>query len=151
MRSNPQEQAAIKSIESLLTSTQMKALPTVLKQFNAFPMAGIPLEVAGSLKLTSAQREKISAIAEAARAADRKTMDAARDSGDFSSVRDAIQQSRQALHDEVVGLLTDTQNKTLTDWVSAHPQRGPGFGPPPGGPGGPGGPGDGNGPPPPPQ
>jgi hypothetical protein len=131
MRSNPQEQAAIKSIEAILTSTQVKALPAVLKQFNAFPMAGIPLEVTGSLKLTAAQRTKIASIAEAARESDRKTMDAARESGDFASIRDAMQQSREALHDQVVGLLTEAQNKTLSDWIDAHPQRGPGFGPPP--------------------
>ena len=139
------EQAAIKSIEAILTSTQKSVLPAVLKQFNAFPMAGIPLEAAGSLNLTSAQLEKISTMSEAARAADRKTMDAARASGDFGTVRDAIQQSREALHTEVVGVLTDAQNKTLSDWLAAHPRRGPGFGPPPGGPG------DGNGSPPPPQ
>ncbi len=145
MRMSPAEQAAIKSINSILTDTQVKALPAVLKQFNAFPMAGIPLEVTGSLKLTAAQRTKIATIAEATRASDRKTMDAARESGDFASVRDAMQQSREALHQQVVGILTETQNSTLNNWVSAHPQRGPGNGPPPFGGGGPG---DGNGPPP---
>jgi len=158
---NPQEQAAIKSIEAILTDTQKQALPTVLKQFSAFQPAGIPLEIADTVNLTSVQRLKIAALVEAARAADRKTMDAARESGDFESVREAMQESRKAVHEAALEVLTDVQKKTIGDFVAKHPMRGPGgpggpggqFGPPQGGPGGPGGPGgqqEGNGPPPPP-
>ena len=144
---NPQEAAASKSIEALLTDSQKTKLPNVLKQFSAFQPAGLPLEIADKINLTEAQREKIAAIAEASRAADRKAMDEARASGDFESIRTAMQESRKAVRDKALTVLTDDQKKLVTDWVSTHPQRGPGFGGP-GGPGGFGGPGDGNGPPP---
>ena len=152
---NPQAQALIKSIDAILNDKQKKDLPDVLKQFNAYQPAGIPLEIADKVNLTAAQREKVSEIAEAARAADRKVMDEARATGDFEAVREAMQKSREGVHGKVKAVLTDAQNKAIEEFVKSHPRMGPGgpgggfggpqggrggeFGPPQGGPGGPGG------------
>ena len=77
----------------------------MLKQFSAFPMAGIPLEAAASLKLTTAQREKIADTVEASRTAGRAALDDARANGDFQAIRDVMQKTREAVHDKVTAVL----------------------------------------------
>lgn len=137
-------QQTIKSIEAVLTDTQKQAVPGLLKTLDALQVSGIPIPVVSDLKLTASQKTKIQNLAEATRQEDRKAMDNARATGDFDSVREALQKSHKSVHDKVMAILTTDQKSVVSAFVKDHPQRGPGgFGPPPGGP-------EGDGPPPPP-
>lgn len=150
------EQTAVRKIKEVLTSDQKQTLPTFMKELGSLRATGIPIELYGTLKLTTDQKQQLTGIAEKARDVMRQKMDAARESGDFGSVRDAMDQSRRQTHDQAMAILTDAQRSAVEKFIEDHPrpQQGEGFGPPPGGFGpppdgnGPPPPGDGNGPPP---
>ena len=133
-------QATIKSIEAVLTDTQKQAVPGLMKTLDALQVSGIPIAVVSDLKLTSDQKTKIQTLAATAKQADRKVMESAHESGDFDSVRTAMQKSRKSVHDKAMAVLTSDQKQIVSAFAKEHPQQGPaGFGPPQ----------DGNGPPPP--
>ena len=154
------ETKAENDIKALLTDDQKEALPALLKEVGDLQAAGIPTEILGTLKLTSAQKTKILAINKSQQETMRSEMDAARQSGDFSGMREKMQTMQKATHDKVMAVLTETQKQAIADWEKANPRprgfggpggrggfggRGGGFG----GPGGPGGPDGGPGGPPP--
>jgi uncharacterized membrane protein len=130
-------QQATKDIEAVLTTSQKKAIPTVLREIQALRMAGIPAELLGTLKLSDDQRKQIASIVQQAQQETRQKMDAARQSGDRNAMRDIMEQSRQDIHDKAMAVLTDDQKAQVEKFVAEHPlpPGGPGFGPPPGGPG----------------
>jgi hypothetical protein len=123
------------NIEAVLTDEQKQALPGFLKEIQAFRAAGISPEVYGSLKLTGSQKQKLIALGKQAQETTRQAMDKARESGDFESVREAMDQSRRQTHDKAMAILTSEQRATVQKYQQAHPR--PAGGPPEGGPGGP--------------
>ena len=146
MRSLDQQAAA--DIKAVLTDTQKSALPALLKTLDDLRFVGIPAETYGDLKLTDDQKTKIAALVQTAQQAGRTAMDAARQSGDFSTVRQTLSTSHTQAVQQAMALLTTAQKAVVTAYKAAHPQPGPGgFGPPPGGFGPPPG-GGGFGPPP---
>lgn len=151
------DQQAAADIKAILTDTQKSALPALLKTLDDLRFVGIPLETYGDLKLTDDQKTKIAALVQTAQQAGRAAMDAARQSGDFSTVRQTLSTSHDQAVQQAMALLTTAQKAVVTKFKASHPQPGPGgFGPPPPGggfgppPGGGGfGPPPGDGPPPP--
>jgi hypothetical protein len=124
---------ASSKIEAVLTSDQKKALPGALKEIGTMRNAGIPVQTLGDLKLTSAQKAKISSIADKAQKDMEVKMKAA--NGDFMSLGPVFQQARQKTHTDVMATLTTAQKGVIEKYEKEHPRRG-GFG---GGMGGPGG------------
>ena len=141
MRSLDQQTKA--NIEAVLTDDQKQALPGFLKEVETYRSTGIPLEVYGDLKLTVDQKQQIAAVAKKAQQDMQAKMEAARQSGDFQSMRSAMDQNRQTTHAKAMAVLTADQRATVKKYMDAHPrpQGGPGGPGGFGGPGGPGGPG----------
>jgi hypothetical protein len=139
---------ASQQILAVLTTEQKKALPTVLRDIQTLRMAGIPAELLGDLKLTTDQKQKIASIQRQSQQEVRQLMTDAQQNGNFDSVRDSVERSRELAHEKALDVLTEAQRKKVEKYLQEHPQPGPGegFGPPPGGFGPP--PGDGSGPPP---
>ncbi len=136
------ETQADKDIKAVLTDTQQKALPGLLKQLDNLHVAGIPAELYGTLNLTDDQQSRIAAIAKKARAAMPGPGQRGPDGGQGGDPRAAMRK----VHDQAMAVLTEDQQQQVKSWMDAHPR--PNFGGGHGGPGGPGGPG-GDGPPPP--
>ena len=136
--------AADQEMAQILTDAQKKALPGVLKSFDALQAAGFPPPVLAELKLTADQRTRLAAVADKYVP---KPGDAAQPGQRPDGRNNGGRERRQQANTAVMGILTDSQKKTITKWEAAHPrpQRGQGG---PGGFGGPGGP-DGAPPPPP--
>ena len=134
------QQQASKKIEAVLTESQRQALPALLKELDAMRATGIPADLYGDLKLTGSQKTKLAALAQKFQQQQRTAMDAARQSGDFQSVRETMQARRQA-HDQAMAALTSEQRQLIMKQMRNRPPGGPGDGPPP--------PSGGDGPPPP--
>ncbi|HZT41639.1 MAG TPA: Spy/CpxP family protein refolding chaperone [Chthonomonadaceae bacterium] len=148
------EQQATHRIEAVLTSEQKATLPDLLDEARALQAAGIPLEAYNDLKLSADQRQQITAIGKKTRQEMDQKRQAAQQSGDFESLREAMRSTHQQAHEKVMAILTESQRETAQKFARQHRRPGPGgfggppggFGPPPGGFGGP--PPDGGGPPP---
>ena len=126
-----------KQIEAQLTDSQKKAVPDALKELSMMAQAGIPLDIIGDMKLTADQKRKIEAAVTKSQQDLQKKMEAARESGDFQSIREAMQSAGESRHRMVMAALTDSQKSLVENFMKEHPMRGPGG---PGfGPGGPGG------------
>ena len=95
---NPVEQQAIRGIYAILSDGQKKQPSTVLKQYDLFPMAGIPTEAAIGMRLANGQREKIASIAEGVQQTIHNAMDVARASGEFESVSATAQKASAKRH-----------------------------------------------------
>ncbi len=127
-------------IKALLTPTQKRALPTTLKEIDTLNAAGIPPALLGTLKLTADRKQKLTAIADAGQKEMSRKMQAARGSGDFGAIFQAMNESRQETHTRALAILDSRQRTTVERYIATHPQGpggiGPmpgGFGPPPGG------------------
>ena len=125
------------SIEAVLTPAQRKQLPGAVKEIGAIGQAGIPIETLGELKLTSAQKAKISTIGDKSQKDMVSQFRSA--NGDFQKLRPVIQQLRDKAHTDVLAVLTSSQKSVIDKYEKEHPRRGFGGG----GPGGFGGPGGG--------
>jgi hypothetical protein len=145
------DEKASKQIEALLTDSQKKMLPDALKELGDLGPTGIPLDILGDLKLTADQKTRIIAVSRKSQQDLRQKMDEARQSGDFQSIRDLLQTSRETTQKQIMAALSLDQRTMIENFIKEHPMRGPGgFGGPGGFPGGPGGFGPpGGGPPPP--
>jgi hypothetical protein len=152
------DEKASKQIEALLTESQKMALPDALKELGDLGPTGIPFDILGDLKLTQDQKTRLIAVSKKSQEDMRKKMDEARQSGDFQSIRDLFQTSRETTHKQIMAVLTADQRTMVENFIKEHPMRSPGgfpggpggFGGFPGGPPRPGrGPGPGDGPPPP--
>lgn len=122
------EQDTTQKIDAILTSDQKAKLPPLLKEVESLRATGIPAEMYGDLKLTADQKQKLAAIAQKAQDDMQAAFQKARDSGDFSSVRDAMQQNRQQAHESALKVLTADQSKAVEQYRKDHPEAGPGFG-----------------------
>lgn len=84
------ESQAETEIKAVLTNDQKAALPALLQQVDDLRAAGIPAELLGTLNLTRSQKSQILAVVKYQRTAQQAAMDAARQSGDFAGVREAL-------------------------------------------------------------
>ena len=136
------EQDANSQILACLSASQKTELDAMVKQDSALRMVGIPIEATPSLKLTSDQLQKISAIADKTQ----KTMQDMMSSQGNGSGRDQFRTVIDTARSDAMKLLTGSQQAIVKQYQNNQP--GFGF---PGGPGGPGGmrPGGGPGMPPP--
>jgi Spy/CpxP family protein refolding chaperone len=129
-----------KSIEGVLTAEQNKQAPAFLKSVGGYRTVGIPLEVVPDLKLTSDQKSKIAAIADAAQKqiqdeiAKAQAVGGGQGGGGFQGIQELMKANR----DKAAAVLTPSQKATLDKYNADHPQRGFGGGRRGGGGGAPG-------------
>lgn len=130
------DNAAAAKAKAVLSASQQKALPDLLTQVDALRSDGIPLQIYGDLKLTANEKDKLTTVGQAAAKADKAAIDKALKSGDFRSLRQTMQESRESTRAKMDAILTDAQRQMLDDFRQSHPRGGPGGpgtgGPPPG-------------------
>ena len=124
-------QAASKKIEALLTVKQKALVPSVLKDASSLRSVGIPLDTYGELKLTDTQKSKLAEIAQKTQATMRSAFQKAQQSGDFQSIRETMQQSRETTRSAVEKVLTESQNKVVETFMKSRMRQGQGEGAPP--------------------
>jgi hypothetical protein len=150
MRENMQKMRELgrkstEEIMAVLSNEQKQALPPILKDVDALRIAGIPLEIFGDLKLSSAQIQKIIAIGNEFRSKMRPPREGGND-GPPPPPREGgndgppppprgRENGRREVVQKTNAVLTEAQRELIKKWVEEHPR------PPFGGPGGP----DGNG------
>lgn len=136
-------------ISAVLTPAQRKAVPAMLKEMHALRGAGLPMSLAGSLKLTAAQLAKLDGIGKARSLKQQKAFAEMQQSGDPGLAFQQMGQLRDAARKEAMGVLNAQQKAAVEKWEKEHPRRqfggpgmgGPGMGGPGGRMGGPGAPG----------
>ena len=109
-------------IKGLLNDDQKKQVPDVLKDFKLLNGAQIPLGLFSKIKLTDDQKKKLDEIETASQKDQKEKLDEAQKSGDFQSVRQAMQESRAALQTKVNEVLTDEQKELIKTWRKDHPR-----------------------------
>jgi Spy/CpxP family protein refolding chaperone len=139
---------ATKGIHAVLTAAQNAAVPALLKLLEVLPMEGVPVDTFVELHLADAQKQSLTAIGQRAQQAMRNAMESARNGGDPSTARGAMQAILRTTDDQARAVLTADQRAAIEEYMDAHAGQGPGggFGGPPRPPGGgfDGGPGNGN-------
>lgn len=128
------DSTATSQIRAALTASQKQALPGIVAQAEALRADGIPLQIYDDLNLTASQKDKLTAIGQAAAKADKLATDKAKQTGDFQSLRATVHDSRQTTHAKVDAVLSDSQRQTLETFQQDHPRPGPDGGPGMGGP-----------------
>ncbi len=158
----PKFEAAFKKADgeilAILTPAQRKQVPAMLKEMQALRGSGLPMSLAGSLKLTSAQIAKLEAIGKERSAATAKLFQGTQDR---MAAMQKMGEIRDNARKKALGVLNAQQKAAVEKWEKEHPRRGfmmggpgmgrpggPGMGGPgmgrPAGPGRPGTPGAGN-------
>lgn len=100
------------AITAVLTDDQKAKMPDFMKELTAMQGAGIPAPILGSLKLTDAQKTKITALA----AANQEKQAAARAAGQRMTPED-----RAAYQKDVSDVLTPTQHTMVDKYMKDHP------------------------------
>ena len=128
---------ANRKIMAVLTAAQRQAMPGLIAKADALHSVGIPLEVAGELKMTSAQEKQLLALGAPAEKARKAAMAQTGWAGARGPYHDSSRQAREQTHAKAMALLSDSQRITVEEFLDAHPRPGPGgpgpdgFGPPP--------------------
>lgn len=137
-KARPKIEAAMKKadadIETVLTPAQRKQVPAMLKEMQALRGAGLPMSLAGSLKLTADQIAKLDKIAKDRAAATAKLFQG--NQGDRMAAMQKMGQLRDDARKKAMAVLNAQQKAAVEKWEKEHPRRGFMMG----GPGGPGGP-----------
>jgi hypothetical protein len=143
---------AAREIKAMLTDKQKEMVPQLLKDAALLGPIGIPIDLAGTIKLNEDQRAKLIQIAFHARPEFSGELQEAQESRDPEKSRSAMENLRKETRQKVFGVLTAEQKTAVEKWEKDHPRPEPG-GPGrrggfngPGGPSGPNGPGGFNGP-----
>ncbi len=121
-----------------LTPAQRQKAPAMLKEMHALRGAGLPMSLAGSLKLTPAQLTKLQAVAKERSEKLRKLV-AGAGQGNPGAAMQQFGQLRDDARKKALGALNAQQKAAVEKWEKEHPRAQ--FGGRMGGPGGPGGPG----------
>lgn len=125
---------ADQKIMAVLNADQKKRAPALLKEMQALRNSGLPMSLAGSLKLTDAQIAKLEAIGKERSEAMRKLFEG---NQDRMAAMQQMGQIREDARKKALGVLNAAQKAAVEKWEKEHPRRAF-MG---GGPGGPGGPG----------
>lgn len=112
------EEKANKDINALLNDSQKKALPGVLKGLTPLRDAGIPLELAASLKLTEAQKTQIGDAVNKVRASAPPPGAGGGGFGGFGAMREM----REKMHSAALQVLNADQKRQVDAWEKAHPR-----------------------------
>lgn len=135
----PKIDAAIKKadgeIMAVLTPAQRKQVPAMLKEMQALRNSGLPMSLAGSLKLTPDQIKKLDAIGKERAAALTKLFQ--QSNQDRMAVMQKMGQIREDARKNALAVLNAQQKAAVDKWEKEHPRRGfmGGPGAMPGGPG----------------
>ena len=119
------ETQAVADIKKVLTADQIQALPAFTKNLETLGGAGIPVELYATLKLSDDQMTQLASIVQSFQDQMETTMDSARQSGDFASVRDTLDTLRQDTRKKVMAVLTADQQSAVTSYLKAHPRPQP--------------------------
>ena len=134
-----------------LTPAQKQKVPAMLKEMHALRGSGLPMSLAGSLSLTSAQLAKLEAVGKERNQKLRKISDGSGRTNPGAAMQQ-IGQLREEARKKAMGALTAQQKAAVEKWEKEHPRaqfggrmgRPGGAGPRSGTQGRPGGPGPGS-------
>lgn len=120
---------AAREIKAMLTDQQKQMVPQLLKDVSLLGSVGIPIDLAGTLKLTDDQRARLIVIAFHARPEFSADVQEAQESRNPEKSRGAMENLRKETRQKVFGVLTADQKTAVEKWEKDHPR------PEPGGPG----------------
>jgi len=113
---------ANRAIESSLTDSQARSLTALLGVLKDFPVAGLPVDVYSSLKLTNEQKSKIGSIAASARAKMDASMAQVRAGMDPAELPALVESDRADTEAKVKAILSDRQNALVAQYLAEHPR-----------------------------
>ncbi len=125
-------------IMKVLTPAQKQKAPAMLKEMHALRGTGLPMSLAGSLKLTPAQLTKLQAVSRE-RSEKMRKLFASAGQGNPGAAMQQYGQLRDAARKKAMTVLTAQQKAAVAKWEKDHPRLR--FGGPGGRMGAPGGPG----------
>jgi hypothetical protein len=123
-------------ISAVLTPAQRKQVPAMLKEMHALRGAGLPMSLAGTLKLTPSQLTKLEGIGKSRSDKLRKAFAGMGPGSNPGAAMQQMGQIRDEARKSAMGVLNAQQKAAVEKWEKEHPRmQFGGFG----GPGGPGG------------